>query len=288
MQPELIVDFANQVGEGPLWHPGDGRMYWVDIPPGKIYWHDPSSGQSDLYLHGPTGIGGFTIQADGALLCFTYGPGVGVVEDGRFRWIIEAIPEEQGRKFNDVIADPVGRVFAGTIANENGRGSLYRMDLDGTLTLVEGDIGISNGMGFTLDHTRMYYTDSETYRIDVFDYDVDTGRLSNRRPFADASEGGLPDGMTVDSDGYVWSARFGGSGIYRYAPDGSFDRKLDVPMLKTTSVILGGHGLTDAYVTSAGGEDKRSDGEHAGALYRLDISGMGVRGVSEFRSRVSV
>ena len=179
MQPELIVDFANQVGEGPLWHPGDGKLYWVDIPPGKIYRYDPLSGESDLYLQGPTGIGGFTIQADGALLCFTYGPGVGVVEDGRFRWVIEAIPQEQGRKFNDVIADPVGRVFAGTIGDESGRGSLYRMDLDGTLTVVEGDIGISNGMGFALDHTRMYYTDSETYRIDVFDYDVDTARAED-------------------------------------------------------------------------------------------------------------
>ena len=197
------------------------------------------------------------------------------------------MPAEQGRKFNDVIADPAGRVFVGSIANEQGRGALYRMELDGTLTAVERDIGISNGMGFSLDHRHMYYTDTETQRIDVFDYDVDSGEISNRRSFVDTTDG-WPDGMTVDADGYVWSAGFGKSGVTRYAPDGSFDRKIDVPMLKTTSIIITGDHLTDAYITSAGGEDKAESGEHAGALYRLDLSGMGIKGVPEFSSRIAV
>ena len=288
MRPELIVDFANRVGEGPLWHPAEGRLYWVDIPAGMIYRHDPASGDSELHFESRTGIGGFTIQADGSLLCFTYGAGIALLEDGQLTWLERGIPDERGRKFNDVIADPAGRVFAGTIADGTGRGSLYRIDLDGSHTVVETDIGISNGMGFSLDHSLMYYTDSETHRIDVFDYDVDTGRIANRRPFAQCPEGGLPDGMTVDADGYVWSARYEGSGVYRYAPDGTLDAKIDVPMLKTTSIILAGEGLTDAYVTSAGGEDKGANGEHAGALYRFDVSAMGARGVPEFPSRVGL
>jgi sugar lactone lactonase YvrE len=287
MQPELIVDYANTVGEGPLWHPDDKKLYWVDIPPGKIYRHDPVTGNSELFFQGPTGIGGYTIQADGSLLCFTYNAGVGLLKDGRWTWVVEVLTAEQGRKFNDVIADPAGRVFAGTIVNEQGRGALYRMDLDATLTVVETDIGISNGMGFSLDHRLMYYTDTETQRIDVFDYDVDTGNLSNRRPFVDTGDG-WPDGMTVDADGYVWSAGFGKSGITRYAPDGSFDRKVDVPMQKTTSIIFAGDHLTDAYVTSGGGEDKAESGEYAGALYRLDMSGEGVKGLPEFRSRIAL
>lgn len=288
MQPQLIVDYANEIGEGPLWHPHDKKLYWVDIPPGKIYRHDPATGENELYVQGPTGIGGFTIQENGSLLCFTYDAGVGVVEDGRFRWLIKEMPQEQGRKFNDVIADPAGRVFAGTIANQRGQGHLYRMDLDGSLVRVESGIGISNGMGFTPDHRQMYYTDSETHRIDVFDYDLDTGQISNRRPFTGTDEVGLPDGLTVDSDGYVWSARYDGSAIYRYAPDGSLDLKADIPMLKTTSIIFAGDDLTDAYVTSAGGEDKIVNGEHAGALYRLDLSELGVKGVPEFPSRIAV
>ena len=288
MQPELIVDYANEVGEGPLWHPMDRRLYWVDIPPGKIYRHDPATGKSELYCQGPTGIGGFTIQENGALLCFTFNAGVGVVEDGEFRWIVEGLEQEQGRKFNDVIADPAGRVFAGTMANDQGRGTLYRMDLDGKLRAVAHDIGISNGMGFYLDHRQMYYTDSDTHRIDVFDYDIDTGEISNRRPFTETPGGGLPDGMTVDADGYVWSARYDGGGIYRYAPAGTLDRKIDIPMVKTTSLTFAGDDLTDVYVTSAGGEDKAANGEHAGALYRLDTAGTGIRGLPEFSSRIEI
>jgi D-xylonolactonase len=289
MKPELIVDYANAVGEGPLWHPQDKKLYWADIPPGKIYRHDPALGKSELYFTGPTGIGGFTIQADGSLLCFTYNAGIGVIEDGEWRWVNKGLANEQGRKFNDVIADPVGRVFAGTIVNDQGNGALYRMDLDGSLTQVETDIGISNGMGFSLDHKLMYYTDTNTGRIDMFDYEVDSGEISNRRPFADASRGGLgPDGMTVDADGHIWSAQYGDSGVYRYAPDGSFERKIDVPMLKTTSIIFAGDALTDAYVTSAGGEDKAESGEYAGALFRLDMSELGVKGVPEFPSRIAV
>ena len=287
MKPELIVDYANAVGEGPLWHPQDKKLYWTDIPPGKIYRHDPALGKSELYFTAPTGIGGFTIQADGSLLCFTYNAGIGVIEDGEWRWVNKGLENEQGRKFNDVIADPAGRVFAGTIVNEQGRGALYRMDLDGTLTQVETDIGISNGMGFSLDHRLMYYTDTETQRIDVFDYDVDSGELSNRRTFVDTGDG-WPDGMTVDSDGHIWSAGFGKSGVTRYAPDGSVVGRVDVPMLKTTSIIFAGDALTDAYVTSAGGDDKAESGEYAGALFRLDMSELGVKGVPEFPSRIAV
>ncbi len=287
MQPELIVDYANQVGEGPLWHPQDKKLYWVDIPPGKIYRHDPATGESELHFQGPTGIGGFTIQVDGSLLCFTYNAGIGVLKDGQWRWVVGVLPQEQGRKFNDVIADPVGRVFAGTIVNEQGRGALYRMDLDGSLTQVETGLGISNGMGFSLDHRLMYYTDTETQRIDVFDYDVDTGDISNRRTFVDTTDG-WPDGMTVDAEGYVWSAGFGHSRVTRYAHDGSVDSVIDVPMLNTTSIIFAGDDLTDAYVTSGGGEDKAANGEYAGALYRLDLSDTGVKGLPEFPSRIAV
>ena len=288
MQAELIVDLANRVGEGPLWHPTERKLYWVDIPAGTIYAYDPASGDTVPYFESGIGIGGFTIQADGSLLCFTYGGGIAVLDDGHLTWLEKSVAAAQGRKFNDVIADPMGRVFAGTIEDETGPGSLFRVDLDGSVTVVETDIGISNGMGFSPDRSIMYYTDSVTLRIDMFDYEIDTGHISNRRPFVYTPEVGLPDGMTVDSDGYIWSARFEGSGVYRYAPDGSLVAKIDIPMLKTTSVIFAGDSLTDAYVTSAGGEDKETNGEHAGALYRFDISSMGARGVPEFSSRISV
>ena len=143
-------------------------------------------------------------------------------------------------------------------------------------------------MGFTSDKKSMYYTDSETYRIDIFDYDIKTGDLSNRRTFVNTPEGGLPDGMTVDSEGNIWSARFGGYGVYKYSLEGVLEHKLDIPMRNTTSVIIGGENYNEMYITSAGGEDKTLNGEYAGALYRVDISDSGITGVPEFFSRIAV
>ena len=134
----------------------------------------------------------------------------------------------------------------------------------------------------------MYYTDSNEYRIDIFDYDIKTGDLSNRKTFANTPEGGLPDGMTVDSMGNIWSARFGGYGVYKYFAAGVMESKLEIPMRNTTSVIIGGENYNEMYITSAGGEDKALNGEYAGALYRVDISDSGITGVPEFFSRIAV
>ena len=288
MNPELIADYANKCGEGPLWNPIDKQLYWVDIPNGQVYRYDPSNNKHELYFQAPTGIGGFTIQPDGSLLCFMYRAGLAILENGNFRYLIDEIKEEQGRKFNDVIADPMGRVFAGTMEDSSGKGRLYRFDLDGTFNPIVDGIGISNGMGFTADKKKMYYTDSETYRIDIFDYDIKTGDLSNRRTFVNTPEGGLPDGMTVDSKGNIWSARFGGYGVYKYSSDGVLESKLDIPMRNTTSVIIGGENYNEMYITSAGGEDKALNGEYAGALYRVDISDSDITGVPEFFSKIAV
>ena len=288
MNPELIADYANTCGEGPLWNPIDKKLYWVDIPNGQVYRYDPSNSKHELYFQAPTGIGGFTIQPDGSLLCFLYNAGLAVLENGHFRYLIDEMKEEQGRKFNDVIADPMGRVFAGTIENSSGKGRLYRLDLDGTFKPILDGIGISNGMGFTADKKKMYYTDSNEYRIDIFDYDIETGDLSNRKTFVNTPEGGLPDGMTVDSKGNIWSARFGGSGVYKYSAAGILESKIDIPMRNTTSVIFGGVNYNEMYITSAGGEDKALNGEYAGALYRVDISDSDIIGVPEFFSKIAV
>ena len=122
MSPELIADYANECGEGPLWNPVDKKLYWVDIPNAQVYRYDPASDKHELYYQAPNGIGGFTIQSDGSLLCFMDPAGMAILENGKFRYLIDEIKEEQGRKFIDVIADPVGRVFAGTIEDSSGIG----------------------------------------------------------------------------------------------------------------------------------------------------------------------
>ncbi len=170
MEPELIADYECECGEGPLWHPLEKRLYWVDIPKGRIFRFDPATGKHEIcYEDEP--VGGFTIQEDGALLLFRTKGEVVIWRDGEIRHVIKEIPEERETHFNDVIADPAGRVFCGTIAEKGEPGRLYRLDTDGSITKVLDNIGCSNGMGFTLDRKQMYYTDTRALTIYLFDYD---------------------------------------------------------------------------------------------------------------------
>lgn len=287
MEPELIADYHCITGEGPLWHPGEQRLYWLDIPPGKIFRFDPATGTHEQVYQATEAIGGFTIQSDGALLLFMARGAVKIWREGRLTTVIEEIPDERTTRFNDVIADPVGRVFCGTMRTPERLGRLYRLDLDGTITKLLDGIGTSNGMGFTPDRRQMYYTDTPKREIYQFDYDRATGAITNQRVFVrtpDDPAEGRPDGMTVDADGYVWSARWGGSCVVRYAPDGTEERRIYFPARKVSCPTFGGPNYDDLYVTTAGGDDKDANGPGAGALFRVRVPG--VRGVPEFPSRI--
>ena len=186
MQPELIADYSCETGEGPLWHPGEKMVYWTDIPAGRVFRYDPATGMHEICYTGGV-VGGFTVQADGSLLFFMERGAVSVWRDGELSTVIDEIPDERETRFNDVIADPEGRVFCGTMPTPERPGRLYRLDTDGTLHLILEDVGISNGMGFTADHRTMYFTDTPTLNIYRFDYDRKTGGISNREVFARAT-----------------------------------------------------------------------------------------------------
>jgi D-xylono/L-arabinono-1,4-lactonase len=284
--PELVADCRCQLGENPLWHPMERLLYWTDIASGKLFRYDPADGSHEECYRGAP-VGGFTIQADGALLCFMEGGAIGRWHEGRLTYMVKEIPVEAGHRFNDVIADPYGRVFCGTLPTLSGAppGRLYRLDTDGSLHVILEGVGLSNGMAFTLDHRHMYYTDSIRRHIYLFAYDEKTGDLSNPSLWLCTPAGaGLPDGMTVDSCGYVWSARWGGSALYRYTPDGTESERVAFPANKVSSVTFGGDDLGDIYVTTAlAGGTRDEEGAGGGALFRLRV---GVQGLPEFYSRV--
>lgn len=283
MTPELIADYECVIGEGPLWHPGERCVYWTDIPMGRMFRYNPAKRVHEQFYDGEV-VGGFTIQEDGSLLLFMAKGAIAVWRDGKLDYIFDEIPNERKTRFNDVIADPAGRVFCGTMSTEDRRGRLYRLDTDGRLTELLDDVDISNGMGFTPDRKQLYYTDSPKCEIYVFDYDQATGGITNRRVFVRTPEGeGVPDGMTVDAEGYIWSARWDGGCLVRYSPDGREDRRIEFPAKKVSSVIFGGEDYTDMYVTTAGGDNKAEEGSGAGALFRINV---GIRGVPEFPSRI--
>jgi sugar lactone lactonase YvrE len=285
MEPELIADYECVTGEGPLWHPIEQRVYWVDIPKGRLFRYHPASGAHELCFEGEA-LGGFTMQADQSLLLFMARGAIKIWRDGVFTSVIDEIPEERESRFNDVIADPEGRVYCGTMPTKDQLGRLYRLDRDGTLTKLLDGIGCSNGMGFTPDLRQMYYTDSDKHEIYVFDYDQETGALANQRLFVRTpADEGIPDGMTVDAHGYIWSARWDGSCLVRYSPDGVEERRIAFPAKKVSSVTFGGPDYTDMYVTTAGGDNKPEEGAGAGALFRLNL---GIMGVAEFPSRIGL
>ena len=285
MQPEPIADYQCVVGEGPLWQPIEKKVYWTDIGTGRMFRYDPATGKHEQFYSGRP-VGGYTIQADGSLLLFMDRGTIAIWRDGALTTVVEDIPDERQTRFNDVFADTAGRVFCGTMPTKDRPGRLYRLDTNGKLTLVLEGIGCSNGMGLTPDRKGLYYTDSTAYTIYLFDYDQATGAISNQRIFVRHPErDGLPDGMTVDAAGNVWSAHWDGSALICYSPQGKEIERIAFPVRKVSSVVFGGDDYMDMYVTTAGGDQKTTDGELAGALFRLRL---GIKGVPEYYSRVGL
>ncbi len=283
MNLELIADYQCACGEGPLWHPTEKRLYWLDIVNPRMFRYDPRTGAHEQFFGGET-VGGYTIQADGSLLLFMARGAIKIWRNGMLRTVHENIPDEIETRFNDVFTDPRGRVFCGTMPTKDRKGRLYRLDTDGKLTRVLENISCSNGMGLTPDRKQLYYTDSEAYTIYLFDYDEASGNISNQRVFVQHSPmDGLPDGMTVDALGNVWSAHWDGSCLIQYDPQGKEQQRIVFPVKKVSSITFGGADYTDAYITTAGGDQKHTDGAHAGALYR--IRGL-AQGLPDFTSQV--
>ncbi len=289
LTPELIADYVCHVGEGPLWHPDEKCVYWADIPAGKLFRYDPAANtHGPCYVDRP--VGGFTRQADGALLLFRDKGNVVVWRDGTIvRTVVEGVLDLQTTRFNDVCADPEGRVFCGTMADMRHTGRLYRLDPNGVLTLLFEGLGTPNGMGFSPDLKTLYFNDSHsTTRVTwMFEYDRVTGALGARRLFRDAKacdDPGSPDGLAIDAQGGVWTARWDGGCILRHEADGRIAERMAFPVRKVSSLCFAGDDLTDIYATTAGGHLRPTDGAHAGALFRL--RGSPVAGMPRFVSRI--
>ncbi len=281
MKCEIVVDLSCRLGENPLWNAEEAKLYWTDILAGRIYAYDPATGEHEEVYSGES-VGGFTFQRDGALLLFGMRGSIRLLRDGRFTQIVDEIAAERETRFNDVIADPRGRVYAGTIPANGKPARLYRIDTDGSAECIHTEI--------SPDGTKLYHTDSGgggfPGQITVQDYDAETGALSDRRAFHVATlPGDIPDGMTIDAEGGIWSARHGIGRLVRYLPDGSEDMRIEIPAGLVTSCAFGGPDLGDLYITSAGGDMRGAPaaGEWAGALFRVRP---GVCGVPEFRSAV--
>ncbi|HUW81504.1 MAG TPA: SMP-30/gluconolactonase/LRE family protein [Phycisphaerae bacterium] len=279
-QVEMVANYHCRCGEGPLWDERRQVLFWTDIPAGRLFRYDRVSDRHEPIYQGEP-VGGFTLQEDGSLLLFGADRISRMGDDGRVEVLIDGIDAEMDR-FNDVIADPQGRVYAGTMADNPQRGGLFRVDTDGSVRCLFRGTGCSNGMGFTPDRRGFYWTCSTTRRIFRFDYEEDTGDLANRVELITLSEAeATPDGMTLDAEGNIWSARWGGFGVYKFSPTGQQLEKIELPVEKVSSVMFGGADLDELYLTTAGGADDSDTPD--GALFRVKLD---VKGVVEFRSHM--
>jgi D-xylonolactonase len=274
---KIAADINCELGENPLWDAQTQCVYWTDITAGKIHCLQTSIGRRRIIYQGKP-VGGFTIQQGGDLLLFRVND-LALLHPNGETTALRNFSDAGMERFNDAIADPEGRVFAGTIGTYPHCG-LYRIDLDGTITKLFAGTGCSNGMGFSPDFKTFYWTCSTTRQMFQFDYAQSTGEITNRRLFYKTS-GDVPDGLTVDAEGCVWSARWGGAAVVRHAPDGTPIERIEFPAKNVTSVCFGGKDLNQLFVTSA----KRDSAHlpHAGSLFQTEVA---AKGRLEFKSKV--
>ena len=279
---ELLLDCKNQLGEGPMWSVKEQALYWVDIMGHLVHRLDPATGSHESYDIGQQvgtvvlrESGGFVMALKNGLHFWDSESGLQLIEDPE--------PERENSRFNDGAVDRQGRFWAGTMsmAGEGPVGALYRLDTDHTLHTMVTNIITSNGLGWSPDNKTMYYCDTGVSTIWAYDFDPATGDIDNRRDFIvvpDEPGEGKPDGLTVDSEGFIWSARWGGWQVCRYDPDGKLERRVEVPAARVTSVMFGGAALDTLYITSARTDFDEASEPHAGGLFRYDP---GVTGLPE-------
>jgi len=278
-----VVDVRTEVGEGPVWDDREGVLWWVDIKGQQLFRFDPASGDNHARAM-PEQIGCVVPRENGGLIgAFRTGfkfidPATGAVTP-----VADPEPDKPGNRFNDGKCDRRGRLFAGTMDNAEVActGTLYRLDPDHSMHVMRREVSISNGLDWSPDDRIMYYTDSPRRAIWAYDYDLATGAMTNERVFARiADDAGVPDGLCVDAEGFVWGAHWGGWRVTRYDPDGSIDRVLEMPVPQASSCTFGGPDLSTLYVTSAAFGMSAADlakAPQAGGLFAIEVGVQGQR-----------
>ena len=258
MAIELVetVAVANVLGEGVLWNARERSVWWTDIESSMLFEYVPGTSRLRSW-DTPFRVAcfGFTEQSDRLIVAFEHGIALYDYETQDIEWLVRPGVLGEGIRFNDGKVDPAGRFWVGSMVEDGTvattSGSLYCLDVDAGLLQRISGISISNGLCWSPDGTFMYHADSPEHRIDAYRFDPVSGRVSGRRTFARTSDNVHPDGATVDRNGGVWNAQWGGASVVRYREDGEVDRTVELPVSQPTCVAFGGENLDLMFVTSA-------------------------------------
>jgi sugar lactone lactonase YvrE len=284
MTAELVADTKCTVGEGPVWDTATRQMLWVDIPHGRVYRLDASTG-SVVQVEVGQPVGAIVPRASGGFIVATP-EGIAHLRtlDGvRPELIAEIERDRPANRSNDGKCDPAGRFWFGTMSttSEDAAGSLYRLDRDLSLHRMVKGTTISNGLGWSPDGSRMYFIDTPTGAVDAFDYKASSGAITRRHQLVNITpDHGLPDGMAVDAEGGLWVAFWGGGAVRRYTAEGELDCEVALPVSQVSSCCFGGVNLDELYVTTAAmglTDDEVAAQPGAGGLFRCEP---GVRGLA--------
>lgn len=282
---EHVLSVQNQAGESPHWNADKKALYWADIVDPHLYKYTPENGELVTFpIDIP--VTGFGLRQSGGMVLASK-TGLYLADAGlsHLSLVIDPENDKADVRFNDGLVDPQGRFWAGTLNEVDFKasdGSLYRFTPDGTLAVMDTRLKGPNGMGWSPDHQTMYLVDCFAQLIYSYDFDPELGQVNNRRIFAEVPvENGMPDGLTVDNEGFVWNAHWGGWRVTRYDPDGKIEREVKLPVQNVTSCTFGGDDLGDLYITTAWfllNEEERKAQPFAGDIFRARP---GVRGMPD-------
>lgn len=241
------------LGEGPFWDAQEARLHWVDILAPSIISGDPATGDRSVRPM-PELVGSAIPRESGGFVCASETGIKLLAPNGRVEVLAEPETDRPGNRFNDGKCDALGRLWVGSLAinTEPGKGQLWRVDPDGTATVMETGLHIANGLGWSPDNQTFYFTDSGKRTIWAYDFDLQNGSIANRRLLVQLEpEDGVPDGLAIDAEGGLWTALWDAWKVRRYLPNGKADRDIGLPVPRPTSCAFGGADMRTLFITTA-------------------------------------
>jgi sugar lactone lactonase YvrE/DNA-binding IclR family transcriptional regulator len=278
----VAIPGSDFLAEGPYWSVAEQKLHWVDILAPAMIVGDPADGSREVTPMSEL-VGCLAPRASGGFLLATES-GIKSIVDGNIATLAEPEADKPGNRFNDGKCDRAGRFWAGSLAINTApdQGALWRLDPDGSIHCMARNIHVANGLGWSPDNRVFYFTDTGRRTIFAYDFDLESGAIDNRRIFAALPEGtGTPDGLTVDSEGFVWSAHWDGWCVTRYDPQGRVERVINLPVPRPTSCTFGGPDLDILYVTTARirlSAQQLAEAPLSGSILAIDA---GIKGLPE-------